>query len=106
MISGRITRVGYYRDTLPQLVIVIRKEAAGLLPWRDNERMPVSLRIQGECYHAGIRTTPRSSTLTISPDLTDSTGTPARLTDLLFSGGFQNRRDVAISLEDGILSFA
>jgi hypothetical protein len=56
-IIGRVTRIGYYRDTLPKLVITIRKEAASGIQINDGERRQVTLSINDETYLTGIRTT-------------------------------------------------
>jgi hypothetical protein len=99
IICGRVTRIGYYRDTLPLLVISILKREAALLPWQDGERVPVPLSMNGEIYLAGIRSTLRSTRITISPDLVDRSGNSIRLTDLLLQHNIQQRATVALCWE-------
>ena len=99
-IIGTVTRVGYYRDTLPQLIITTRKEDAGPLPYRIGERVSIPLVVNGEEYMAGLRTTVRSATVMICPDLNDSQGTLVRLTDVLFSQGWTHTK-VELVVADG-----
>ncbi len=99
IIHGRVTRVGYYRDTLPLLVISILKEEAAQLPWQDGERVPVPLSMNGETYRAGIRSTLRSFNIIISPDLIDRVGNPVRLTDLLLPHNIQQKVTVKLLWE-------
>jgi hypothetical protein len=86
-ITGKVTKIGYYFDALPKLIIAFRKEDAGLLPYRTGERVVIPLAIDGERFKAGIRTTARSATVMLCPDLVDATGDTVRLIDVLFSQG-------------------
>jgi len=95
-ISGRVTRLGYYWDTLPQLVISISKDCAGDLQLRDGDRKQFSLLIDDETYQAGIRTTTRSKYVTICPDLFDSAGNQIRLADLLLRNNIQQKMTVEL----------
>ena len=72
VLQGTVTRIGYYRDTLPKLVITVKKNDSMAIPFRDGERVPIPFVINGECFTAGIRTTNRSATVMISPDLNDA----------------------------------
>ena len=102
---GTITRIGYYRDALPKLVITLKKNDSLGMPFRDGERIPVSFVINGRCFTAGIRTTNRSATVMISPDLNDSEQQPVRLTDLLYDFGRDkiNSR-VELTIKDGVIN--
>lgn len=103
-INGRVTRIGFYRDTLPKLVITVPKNATGGLSICDGERVDLQLSMNGEAYHAGIRTTSKAKTLTICPDLRDKAGNEIRLTDLLLRHNIQQKDTVAITIDvDGIV---
>jgi hypothetical protein len=97
-ISGRVTKVGYYRDTLPKLVVTIPKNDAGGLSIDVGERVDLQLYLHGETYHAGIRTTPNARTLTICPDLLNVSGSEIRLTDLLLQHNIQQKATVTLSI--------
>lgn len=102
---GTVTRIGYYSDTLPKLVITVKKNDSLAIPFRDGERIPVPFAINGKCFIAGIRTTTRSATVMISPDLNDSEQNPVRLTDLLYNCGWDDKRSrVELTIEDGIIN--
>lgn len=96
--TGKVTKIGYYSDTLPKLVITIPKSNASELPLRERERMNLPLAMNGETYHAGIRTTTKAKTLTICPDLLDATGNEIRLTDLLLRDNIQQKATVVLSI--------
>ena len=107
VMPGTVTRIGYYRDSLPKLVITVKKSDSTALPFRDGERVPMPFIINGECYTAGIRSTNRSATVMISPDLNDADCNPVRLTDLLYNlgwGGKQSR--IELSVQDGVINFS
>ncbi len=101
-ITGTVTRIGYYGDTLPQLIIKTRKEDSGLLPYQVGERVIIPLVVNGVHYLAGIRTTVRSTTVMVCPDLNDSTGASVRLVDVLFSQGWTQAK-VKLVVEDGAI---
>ena len=105
VLVGTVTRVGYYRDTLPQLIITVRKEEAMAIPFRNRERVPVPFVINGKRFAAGIRTTNRSATVMICPDLNDAERNPARLTDLLYDLGWNEKKSrVELTIEDGVIN--
>jgi len=97
-ITGKVTRLGYYRDTLPKLVITIPKSAAGGLSISESERVDLQVSMNGKTYRAGIRTTPKAKVLTICPDLLDAAGNEIRLTDLLLRHNIQQKSTVALSI--------
>jgi len=99
LINGRVTKVGYYGDTLPKLVITIPKCANGELSICDGERVNLLLSMNGETYQAGIRTTAKAKVFTICPDLLNSTGGDVRLTDLLLWHNIQQKDTVAINID-------
>jgi len=102
---GTVTRIGYYRDTLPKLVITVKKKDSMGIPFRDGERIPFPFVINGKCFTAGIRTTNRSATVMISPDLNDAEQNSVRLTDLLFYFGWDEKISrVELTVEDGAIN--
>ena len=103
IIPAVLTRIGYYRDTLPQLIISIPKKAAGSLPFRDDRREEIPLVIAGESYRAGMRSTERAATIQISPDLIDAGGEKVRLADLIFRHGFDRAVCLELVFSDGVL---
>ena len=105
-VPGTVTRIGYYRDGLPKLVITVKKSDSQTLPFRDGERVSMPFIINGACFTAGIRSTQRSATVMISPDLNDADCNPVRLADLLFNlglGGKQTR--IELRIQDGAINF-
>jgi hypothetical protein len=105
VLLGTVTRVGYYRDTLPQLIITVRKEEAMAMPFRDGVRVPVPFVINGKRFTAGIRTTNRSATVMICSDLNDAEHNPVRLADLLYGLGWNEKNSrVELTVEDGVIS--
>jgi len=105
VLLGTVTRIGYYRDTLPKLVITVRKDDSLAIPFREGERLPIPFVINGKCFIAGIRTTNRSATVMISPDLNDAEHNPVRLTDLLYSCGWDEKSSrVELTIEDGVIN--
>lgn len=102
---GTVTRIGYYRDTLPKLVITVKKTDSSVIPFRDGERVVIPFRINGECFTAGIRTTNRSATVMISPDLNDAESNSVRLTDLLYNLGWNEKSSrIELRIENGVIS--
>ena len=106
VITGTITRIGFYGDSLPKLVITVKKSESLPIPFQDGERIPIPFIINGECFTAGIRSTNSSATVMISPDLNDSNSNPVRLTDLLCNLGWTGKNSrVKLRLEDGAINF-
>jgi len=102
---GTVTRIGYYRDTLPKLIITVKKNDSLAIPFRDGERIPFPFVINGKCFTAGIRTTNRSATVMISPDLNDAEQNPVRLADLLYDCGWDEKISrVELTVEDGAIN--
>ena len=98
-IDGTVTRVGYYNDTLPKLVISIPK-VADYFSWiSPGERHPVILRTLGNQYSAALRTTLKASTVTVSPDLMETSGRQIRLVDILAPMGLFARNRVNIEIK-------
>jgi hypothetical protein len=105
VLPGTVTRIGYYRDSLPKLVITVKKSDSTALPFRDGERVTMPFIINGECFTAGIRSTNRSATVMISPDLNDSDCNPVRLTDLLCNLGRGERKSrIELRVEGGAIN--
>ena len=106
VMHGTVTRVGYYRDSLPKLVITVKKNGSLPIPYQDGERVPITFVIRGKCFTAGIRTTNHSTTVMISPDLNDAESKPVRLTDLLYDCGWNGKNShIELRIEDGAISF-
>jgi hypothetical protein len=105
VLLGTVTRIGYYRDTLPKLVITVKKNDSLAIPFRVGERIPFPFVINGKCFTAGIRTTNRSATVMISPDLDDVEHNPVRLTDLLYAFGWDDKISrVELTIKDGVIN--
>lgn len=106
VLIGTVTRIGYYRDSLPKLVITVKKNDSMAIPFRNGERVPMPFIINGECFTAGIRSTNRSATVMISPDLNDSESNPVRLTDLLYNLGWNDKSSrIELRIENGVINF-
>lgn len=106
VVPGTITRIGYYRDCLPKLVITVKKNQWAL-PFREGERVSMPLVINGERFTAGIRSTPRSAIVMISPDLDDVDSNPVRLADLLFSQGWTGKQTrIELNVQEGTISLS
>lgn len=104
IIHGTVTKIGYYQDTLPKLIIKMKKDGSMVLPFLDGERVPVPFVINSQTFTAGIRSTPRSATVSISPDLNDSTNNPVRLADILYELGWDERTTkIALRYEAGVI---
>ncbi|WP_243373252.1 hypothetical protein [Geotalea sp. SG265] len=99
----KVAKVGYYRDTLPLLIINIKKEdALPHLPFKTGERIAIPFVVNGRTYTAGLRATARSSTAMICSDLMDADLNSARLVDLLFSVGWTDRTpSLELTVSDG-----
>lgn len=103
-VLGKIAKVGYYRDTLPLMIITIKKEDAGCFPYREGDRISVPFVIDGQLYIAGIRTTARSATIMICSDLMDKELNTVRLADLLLSQRRAGNVSVLeLKVENGII---
>lgn len=106
-IVGKLLKVGYYRDTLPLLLIAFRKEEAVSIPYKIGERVSVPLVANGITYIAGVRATANSSTINICSDLLDDNHNTVRLVDILCGMG-RTHKDSRIEVrieQDWDLSF-
>lgn len=99
-LDGAVVRIGYYSDTLPRLIIIMNKERLKSFKFADGERTPVTLAVLGAEYRAGVRTTARSVSVMISPDVVDCSGNRLRLVELLFKCGLTGNR-VRLQIENG-----
>ena len=105
VVPGTITRIGYYHDGLPKLIIAMKKSHWATLPFRDGERVPMPFIINGASFTAGIRSTQRSATVMISPDLNDADSNPVRLTDLLYAHGWDRKQTrIELRVQDGTIN--
>lgn len=101
-VVGKVAKVGFYRDTLPLLIINIKKENAQCLPFREGERVSIPFVVNGQPYIAGLRATARSSTVMICSDLLDADLNSVRLVDLLFSLGWSQRdSNIELTVKNG-----
>lgn len=99
-LHGKVVKVGYYRDTLPLLVINIKKEDAETLPFKVGERVPIPFVVNGQRYMAGLRATARSANVMICSDLIDGGSNAVRLVDVLYSAGWTQRNsNLTLSVE-------
>jgi hypothetical protein len=102
-IAGKVTSIGFYRDSLPKLVIVMPSE--NISEWQPGKRIPIKLEHAGACYNAGVRVDAKGTKATISPDLTDCNDQPVRLCDLLLAHNITRRMTVRLKLSGDRLSF-
>ncbi len=91
LLQSTVTRIGYYSDTLPKLIITIGKKGLEPLSISPGVRHPVTLYINGDEYHAALRTTLRSPTVMICPDLIGQSGETIRLVEVLAEQGLSAR---------------
>jgi hypothetical protein len=78
-----------YADGTPQLEINLPIDRAAPLPFKKGERVPISLRIAGKEYRAGLRATRRHKKVWVSPDVYASGGERLTLGRLLTDAGFR-----------------
>lgn len=91
-LDGTVVRIGFYGDTLPRLIITMKKEQLKSFKFEDGERTSVRLSVLGAEYRAGVRTTTKSASVMISPDLEDCSGNRLRLVEVLYSSGVTGSR--------------
>lgn len=105
ILLATVTKIGYYWDSLPKLVLTVKKSDSSVIPFREGKRVAIPFRINGKCYTAGVRTTNRSATVMISPDLNDAESNLVRLTDLLYDLGWSDKSSrIELRLENGVIS--
>jgi hypothetical protein len=101
-LMGKVAKVGFYRDTLPLLIITIKKELAQCLPYQEGERVSIPFVVNGQPYIAGLRATVRSTTVMFCSDLLDAELQTVRLVDLLFSLGWSHKdSNLELTLRNG-----
>jgi hypothetical protein len=100
-LTGTVTRIGYYGDTILKLIIAMSKRDFYPCIIGEGVCHPAILYINGDMFAAGLRTTARSATVMVCPDIVDSAGQPARLADVLFQSGIVSTSQVHVSLESG-----
>lgn len=101
-LDGTVTRIGYYNDTLPKLVISFPKVAGDFSWLSPGERHPVTLKTVDNQYTAALRTTLKSSTVAISPDLIEISGRQVRLVDILAPMGLFAKNRVSIEIKPAL----
>ena len=96
----------YYVDGLERMEIVIDKKTASPIPYQDRLRIPIKLKVGGQHYDAGIRTTPNMSVVWISPDLRDNQDKKISLARVLINNGFSKNQKVRIELEGNVITIS
>lgn len=104
MIKGKIYKNGFYTGGVPILIIVIDKEDKPSIPYKNGERVSVSLDIQGIIYTAGIRTTEKMKFIKICPDLLDAKGNKKRLADILLDNDYYLNQEIELLYEGNRLT--
>ena len=77
-----------YADGTPRLEIHVPLDAAEGLPFALRVRVPITLRIDGAQYQAGLRATSPSKLVWISPDMRAMDGGRITLRRVLINAGF------------------
>jgi hypothetical protein len=101
-ITGTVTRIGYYSDTMPKLMIVMKKSEATAIPYLEGVRVHLPFFVHGNAFTAGVRATSRSMTVMVCPDLLDADGGVVRLADVLLGNGW-TRSKLWLKVEGGAL---
>jgi len=94
----------FYADNLERVEILIDKRHAAPLPYKDNTRIPITLRVGNEQYDAGIRSTPKLPVVWISPDLRDNKGKKVSLAHVVMSNGFTKNQRIYLDVDGSIVS--
>ncbi len=89
----------FYADGLERMEIMVDKRHAAPLPYQDNLRIPITLKIGHEQYKAGLRTTPKMSVVWVSPDLRDENGNKISLAHVLTNNGFSKNQKVYLEVD-------
>jgi hypothetical protein len=96
----------YYADGVERMEIWIAKSLASSLPHRDNQRIPVALKIGETIYAAGIRSTPANAYVWICPDLKNEFGRRVSLASALINNGYLKNQLVSLDVEDNKVSIS
>ena len=94
----------FYPDGLERMEIWIDKRHAAPLPYQENTRIPITLKIGNEQYDAGLRSTPKMPVVWISPDLRDSHGRKVSLARVIINNGFRKNQRIYLEVDDSVVS--
>ena len=94
----------FYTDGLERMEIWINKRQADPLPYQDNTRIPITLKIGNEEYEAGLRTTPNMPVVWISPDLRDNRGKKISLAQVIINNGFTKNQRIYLEVDGPFVS--
>jgi hypothetical protein len=89
----------FYADGLERMEICIDKRRAAPLPYRNNTRVPITLKVGKGQYEAGLRSTPKLPVVWISPDLRDSRGSKVSLARVMMNNGFTKNQRVFLEVD-------
>jgi len=99
-IHGAVRGIGktniYVDDKRERLEIWVDEKEAEGLPYRYNTRVSINLFVGGTKYRGGLRSTPKTSFVWISPDLRDKNDQKVSLAKVLAENGFAKNARVAL----------
>ena len=100
MTEGHIRGLSqYFVDGLERMEIWIDKKRAASLQHRDNQRIPIKLKIGETLYNAGIRSTPANAYVWICSDLRNEFGKRVSLASVLANNIFHKNQMVKLKVE-------
>jgi hypothetical protein len=94
----------FYVDGLEHMEIAIDRRNAAPLPYRDNLRIPITLKVGSQQYEAGLRTTPNMPVVWISPDLRNNHGEKVSLARVLTDNGFTKNQRIYLEVNGPVVS--
>ncbi len=94
----------FYADGLERMEIWIDKRHAAPLPYRDNTRIPITLKVGKEQYDAGLRSTPKLSVVWISPDLRNNNGKKVSLACVIINNGFSKNQRIYLEVDGSVVN--
>ncbi|MGD0822774.1 MAG: hypothetical protein ABSA71_18740 [Desulfomonilia bacterium] len=94
----------FYADGLERMEIWINKRNAAPLPYRDNTRIPIILKIGNKQYKAGLRSTPKLPFVWISPDLRDDHGIKISIARVINDNGFAKNQRIYLEVDGSVVS--
>lgn len=97
-------RIGVVSKSPERWEIWIVKKKADPLPYRDHVRVPINLKIDNNCYEAGLRSKPNVHYVWICPDLMDSMGRKISLVDALKKAGFAQKEVVELQVDGHVIT--
>lgn len=94
----------FYTDGLERMEIWIDKHHAAPLPYRENTRIPITLKVGNEQYDAGLRSTPKMPVVWISPDIRDNHGRKVSLARVIINNGFIKNQRIYLEVDGPVVS--